>query len=79
MTQEEVNTINSLLIVQLDKIIALSNKEIIQSTDHEESIEHLCHKLIKLKVKELSIKKRIVAAIRHNQRRESYVLQSRIS
>jgi hypothetical protein len=74
MTPEEIHTINNLLIEQLDKIIALSTKEIIQSTDHEESIEHLCHKLIKLKVKELTIKKRILASIRHNQKRDYYVL-----
>lgn len=74
MTQYEIDTINNLLIDQLDKIILLSNKDIIKSSDHEDSIEHLMHKLIKNSVKSIEIKKKILKSIRNNQTKESYVI-----
>jgi predicted YcjX-like family ATPase len=74
MTQQEIDTINNLLVDQLDKIILLSTKEIIKSSDHEDSIEHLMHKLIKNSVKSIEIKKKILKSIRNNQTKDSYVI-----
>lgn len=67
MIQQEIDIIDRMLINQVDKIVTLSDKHIVKSTDSEASLEFLLHKLVKLNVKSLSIKKKILNLIRNNK------------
>lgn len=68
MNIEELTYINKILADNFDKIIALSTKEIVYDTSTQpNSINDLVQKLIKLKVKELNIKKNILKIIKSQQ------------
>jgi hypothetical protein len=71
MDAKELEQFTIVLEQQLDKIISLSNKEIAnydpQPDNPDDSLEFLCHKLLKIQVKEIALKRKILKVISHNQ------------
>ncbi len=70
MCDSELNKINEMIIDQLDKLVLLCNKEIVQPSNIETPLELLIHKLIELNVESLSIKKNILKILHQKEKKE---------